>query len=103
MNVPCMKNAKEQGIPVRKVTGKMLWQSEAGENVLRLSYITHSEHKYVMVFKIIEVFTLTLLRDCLTQWFFGVFLKSILREFHYTLFNKKLAILQDICVLKNIL
>jgi len=24
LNIPCIKNAKEQGIPVRKVTDKML-------------------------------------------------------------------------------
>jgi len=51
LNVPCIKNAKEQSIPVRKVTDKMLWQSEAGENVLRLLYVTHAKHKYVLVFK----------------------------------------------------
>ena len=36
-NIPRNKITEELGIPVRKVNHKMLWWSDIGENVLRLS------------------------------------------------------------------
>jgi hypothetical protein len=47
-NVPCAKAAKELGIPVRKVTDKMLGWSDTGENVLRLLQITQIQHTSVL-------------------------------------------------------
>ena len=39
-NAPCIKTAEELGIAMRKVTGRMFWWSDTGENVLRLLQIT---------------------------------------------------------------